>query len=502
MNSQTLSGLPPDLLLGAVRSERRRREWERCRADAAHFIDAHCWIDTEPTWERFRLWPAQRSAIAELTDHRRVVALKARQLGLSWLALALALHQAIFVPGTTSLFFSKGEKEARELLRRLRGMVDRLPDWLRPGLSAPTNTEELTFANESNVKIFPTTGGRSYTGSLAIVDEADWLVPDDKSGADRLPALLNAVKPTVDAGGRLVLLSSPRKAMPDSAFKAIYRAAKAGENSYRAVFLPWSARPGRTLEWYEEQKRDCLAQTGSLDDLQQEYPGTDAEALAPRSLDKRLPAEWLLACYSDKPAESRSPPHQPPPAIRGLVCYRWPRHGETFVIGADPAEGNPTSDDSAFTVLDAATWEEVASLAGRFEPSVFAAHIDAAGRYYHNAGVLVERNNHGHAVLLWLRDNSRLARLGGHDGNVGWLSSGKGKPLMYDAAADAFRQRETTIHTFATYVQLSSIEGATLRAPAGQKDDMATGYALALVALARGAAPSPSSFRPKTLGAR
>jgi hypothetical protein len=77
--------------------------------------------------------------------------------------------------------------------------------------------------------------------------------------------------------------------------------------------------------------------------------------------------------------------------------------------------------------------------------------------------VLVERNNHGHAVLLWLEDNSRLWRLEGHDGNEGWLTT-KGKALLYDAAADAFREGETLLHSFATFTQLASIEGATLRA--------------------------------------
>ena len=40
-----------------------------------------------------------------------------------------------------------------------------------------------------------------------------------------------------------------------------------------------------------------------------------------------------------------------------------------YVVGADPAEGNPTSDPSALEVLDADSGEEVASLAGRYEPA-------------------------------------------------------------------------------------------------------------------------------------
>jgi hypothetical protein len=96
---------------------------------------------------------------------------------------------------------------------------------------------------------------------------------------------------------------------------------------------------------------------------------------------------------------------------------------------------------------------------------------------------MVERNNHGWAVLQWLRENSRLIRLNGHDFQEGWLSSSKGKALLYDAAADALRNRETAVHTFGAFAQLSSIEGNTLHAPEGEYDDLAVAYALACTAM-------------------
>jgi hypothetical protein len=95
---------------------------------------------------------------------------------------------------------------------------------------------------------------------------------------------------------------------------------------------------------------------------------------------------------------------------------------------------------------------------------------------------LVERNNHGHAVLLWLREHGALWRLLGHDNREGWLSSAKGKALLYDTAADAFRNSETVLHSLATFTELASIEGSSLRAPDGEPDDRADSYALACVA--------------------
>ena len=73
-----------------------------------------------------------------------------------------------------------------------------------------------------------------------MVDEAD----SPERGADNLDGLLAAVKPTIDAGGRLILLSTADKSKPQSAFKRIYGAGKRGENGYRAMFLPWIGPTG------------------------------------------------------------------------------------------------------------------------------------------------------------------------------------------------------------------------------------------------------------------
>ncbi len=136
-------------------------------------------------------------------------------------------------------------------------------------------------------------------------------------------------------------------------------------------------------------------------------------------------------------------------------------------------------------MLDKLTGEEVASLAGKFQPAVFAAHIDALGKFFNRADAMIERNNHGHAVLLWLRDNSSLRILTGFDDKDGWHSTALGKTILYDTCADAFRNKETMLHNFTTFTQLSLIEGSTLRAPDGEMDDRADAYALALVARVR-----------------
>lgn len=459
------------------RTPEQQAEWERCRDDRAYFIRAYVQIynATLRQWIPFDLWPAQAELLAELPEHQRVVILKARQLGITWLVLGYALHLLVFFPVATVLLFSKRDDEAVELITRLTGMHARLPAWMRERVTV-SNDHTWQVSTGSQAMGFPTTGGDSYTASLVIADEFD-LVPDQGR-------LLGQIEPTIDAGGQLILLSRVDKSRPNSDFQRTYAGARAGKSDWHPVFLPWSARPERDQAWYDARKAAILARTGALDALWEQYPSSDVEALAPNARDKRFPGHWLAACY--RPLDPIPLGGDQLMALPQLTVYRRPEVGRSYVIGADTAEGNPNSDESACAVLDAATGEEVASLAGLFEPSVYAGHLAGLSGAYNRAPVLVERNNHGHAVLLWLRDHASGVRLlKGLDGREGWLTNSLGKAQLMNDGADALRDAQVVIHTLSCYQQLAGIEGATLRAPQGDHDDQAIGLLLAHVARAR-----------------
>lgn len=436
----------------------------------AQFLRRCVQIRTESgRWIPFELWDEQARGVGYLERHRLNVWLKARQLGCTWIALAFALHRVLTQPGTTVLLFSRRDTEAVEMLSRVKAMARRLPESMQPSVLVD-NDHTWQLGNEARILCFPTTAGDSYTASLVVVDEAD-LIPN-------LDRLMAAVKPTIDAGGQMLLLSRVDKHKPNSVFKSTYLSARDGASPWHPFFMPWHARPDRDREWYEEQKRDIFARTGSLDDLWEQYPETDDEALAPCQLDKRISALWISAVSSLRPATT----------VRDNLRIWEPPTGERrYVIGADPAEGNPQSDDSAATVLDLDLGTQVAVLQGKIEPTVFAHRLSDIATQYHNAAILCERNNHGHAVIAALESlGARVLK--GHDGRVGWLSSGKGKVLLYNECADAVRDKQVTIRCIQTASQLKSIEGGTLRAPDGDHDDLADAFALACVAMGDAAA--------------
>ena len=451
-------------------------EWLKCGADVRYFTQRYGWLynATAQAWLPFHLWAAQASTLEKMADARLLVMLKARQLGISWLCLAYALWLLIYHAPATVLLFSLREAEAVELLARLREMYARLPRWMQAKRVVRQRGTVMQLSNGSRALAFSTRGGRSYTGTLALVDEADF-VPE-------LGQFLNGVKPTIDAGGKLFLVSTSDKRRPVSTFKNLFRAAAQGVGDYRPLFLPWHSRPGRDATWHARTKAEMFAQRGTDDDFYAEYPATAEEALAPEELDRRIPYAWLQGVVDELPAIHG----QAIPPLPGLTVYVLPIDGRRYVMGVDPAEGNPNSDDSVATVLDAESWEEVANLVGKVEPGVFAHCIDQVGHFYNAADALVERNNHGHTVIRALREEGQTRVLDGYDNKPGWLSNIKGKPLLYDALAEAVRDGACTIRSVETASQVASIEASTLLAPKGLQDDRADSLALAVAALAYG----------------
>ena len=186
----------------------------------------------------FDTWPAQDEMLTEIEHSMRVIILKARQLGISWLLCGYALWKCLYWPMKTGLIFSKGLEEAAEMVRRIQGMYNRMPDSMKVDLPVMTgNTEELKFSNGSRIKAQAATktAGSSFTASFVLADEFAKMVWAND--------LYTSMKPTVDGGGQLIIVST---AVGNSnLFASLWEKAAAGLNSFKPLFLNWRARPDR-----------------------------------------------------------------------------------------------------------------------------------------------------------------------------------------------------------------------------------------------------------------
>jgi hypothetical protein len=468
--------------------DRTRSELDRCAADPAYFIDTHVRIqDTQGDGSElpFRLWDGQRSVLATFDASDRVIVLKARQLGISWLAVAYAVWLAVFRPGRLILVFSKGQLEADELLRRARFIYDRLPGWIqavaphRPGRDKAT-INEFGLANGSRIRSLPATrsAGRSFTASLILFDEAAF--------AEYAGELYNAAKPTIDHGGRIVIFSTANGI--GGFFHAQWTKAVAGTNGFATAFLPWWSRPGRDADWYAR----VLAEAHDPALVPQEYPANPTEAFV-ASGRSRFPYSWVSAQAANVRgpiAEDIAPVNLREMIADGsLALYATPaelaeRRVRAF-ISADPAEGRQAErgrtvdPDYSVAVLLDADGTEWGTLSGRWEPDEFAARLWTIAQVY-RVPVLVERNNHGHAVLLGLRHRGGVVLLAGHDGTPGWATTPATRPEAIAALAARLRDGRLAIRSQATIDEMQVFrvdETGKASAPPGHHDDRVMAWA-------------------------
>jgi hypothetical protein len=160
---------------------------------------------------------------------------------------------------------------------------------------------------------------------------------------------------------------------------------------------------------------------------------------------------------------------------------RKPDPTRLYLIGADPAEGGEKNDRSAVVVLDAASNAEVFSEEYNVPPDKFALILDKLARQYR--GILgVERNNHGHTVLLKLREYETPGLYIHPDEKYGWLTTQKTKPLMIDDLEIALREGLVSLSDKKTLGQLKIYEykknGGT-GAPSKYRDERVTAFAIA-----------------------
>jgi hypothetical protein len=189
-----------------------------------HFLDFVYILEPPPGKGRikFEKWPHIEEVIEALLTQERIVWLKSRQTGASWIIAALFLWQAMYFRGSHLLEFSQGQDECVELLWKSKYVYQQLPKELQVAPKSLDNQQNFEFPTmDSWIKAFPSTqkAGRSYTGTKAVFDEADfhpWLAEN-----------LSAVEPVLnDNGGQLILVSTSNPELADSVFKRHYRRAQ------------------------------------------------------------------------------------------------------------------------------------------------------------------------------------------------------------------------------------------------------------------------------------
>lgn len=230
----------------------------------------------------FELFQGQRRVAPLLVLGYWIIALKGRQLGLTWLMAAYTLWRLTHERRFTAIVVSSQKLYAFEFMRRVKWIYNRLPPHMRTPITTD-KIDELRFeAGSQETELFALVGtektARSLTGDLVVFDEA--------SRIEGLDGALTGVEPALEvAGGQLVLLST--SAGPQGAFYDTWCSTYGedgelldqegvGPTGFMPIFLHWSERPGRDRDWYQKQA-ERLRHLSPIA-VKQEYPETPAEA--------------------------------------------------------------------------------------------------------------------------------------------------------------------------------------------------------------------------------
>lgn len=434
-------------------------EWRRCQKDPEYFVSQFCWIHHPDGPRLIPMRDVQREILSVWEGNRATVSLKARQIGWSTMSALYSLWVTMYGEGRTVIILSRGQEFARDVLAKATFAYDRLPSWMQERVGIKNRTlEKLVLSNGSLIESLPSKKdpARGKTAHTLFADEFAFF--DDP--AQQWPSLL----PVVDVGGSLHILSSANGS--GTFFEDLYVDAKEGRNRFKAMFYSWRCVPERTDEWYEEQKLELNSWQ-----LHQEYPSNDVEAFI-RSGSPVFDVDRLMATEMIEPTEGEllaMGSMATFAAIDGgpMDLFQDSQRGSVYVIGADTARGLEFGDYSCATVLrlpeDGGPMVHVATLHGTMDPDVFGEAVMTLGRYYNDALVGVESNNHGISTLMKLRDggykNLFYRRVVGQrrekrTREMGWHTNKKSKPLMMDDLSQVLRTGELEVRCKATRREL------------------------------------------------
>lgn len=452
-------------------------------------------------WKLFDKYEEKNS----IGEGARIRILKGRQFGITTFHCIYYLDDVIWTPGRTNAIIAHEKEPLTRIFETVKRAYEKicLPENMKPKADTD-NIRELSF-NVTSSKIYVALKVRSGTVHKLHVSERAFIVDpvELKTGSYQAVPANGMITEETTAKGR----------------GEFYKAWSKGLG-WENIFLSWKDHKEYSVKkrpnfWFpehedylnehgltEEQKNwwmvkfaeidiDENSLISGIDLMKQEYPLTPEEAFVANSNTVFTNYQWiqekqfrridLLSLKSDYPIIAPK---------SNLIMWRERIPGVGYSIGADVAEGLSKGDNSCAYVINNEELRVEAVWHGKIEPEAFAQVLFLLGKYYNEAWLGIERNNHGLTVIDNIkRDYPNLYRQRVHDRlidglteKLGWTTSAKTKPLMIDDLKYLIRKEELVIYDteiikeFSDYVADDS--GRTNALP-GSNDDRIMALAIA-----------------------
>lgn len=376
-----------------MRKSSVKEEIIRCGHDPIYFINEYIRI-RHPTrgLVPFKTFKYQDRTLECFRKKRFNVILKPRQMGFTELVSAFVVWLMLFHPNQTVLCLATKAETAKQVVRRVRTGLKSLPRWLVIADITTDNKTSIELANGSSVKSISKSAdaGRSEALSLLIVDEAAHI--------DGFDDIWTGIRPTVSAGGRIIMLSTPLGV--GNVFHRTYADAIVGANDFNPVYVDWWEHPEHISDLVVDPK------TGKHTSS---WFRRETKGMSPREIAQEYECEFLAsgdtffgADLISWVAETVKPDFN---LDEGLQIYQEPVQGRKYIIGADSSTGS-SFDRSGDQVIDAESMDQVAELNALLKPKEHAKALIELGYRYNTALLVVENNAVGLSVIEHLKEAS------------------------------------------------------------------------------------------------
>lgn len=416
-------------------------EYMMCKQSFHYFCPKYIKIELPGGDMPLTPYKPQADLIDAMIQDKHVVVLKSRQIGISTITQAFICWLVTFHENVVVGLISKDAPEATDFARHIRGMVEKLPPWMKPpgGVSGPgfQKKTERSFILTNGSKVYaspvnPNAPEKTLRGkaiTFLVIDEAAFIKYLDEAWTSMVPALstnqMQAAKQGVPHG--TIILSTPNKTVGVGKwFYEKYTRATKGGDIFRPFEIHWKNIPelANDPKWYKTQ---CDLFENDPKKIQQELEMTF------------LPAggSFFDAETSIKLQSIKTEPIKRQRLFGGeMWTFQEAVDGASYLIGVDTASEHG-EDYSAITVWDVETLNQVWEYQGKCQVTDFCKVVMFAASSYPGI-VVIENNSYGNQVTETLSRADRHFNIysevmEGGKVKYGVTTNIKTRPLMIEA---------------------------------------------------------------------
>ena len=440
---------------------------------------------------------AIQKSISDCSNKRKMI-LKARQFGVSTGCLIEQFDYTITNRNVTSVILAHEQDSIKKLFRIPRRAYNYLDNSFKPVLDRGGGSKHELYFPLLNSRIYCDLESRGDTIHNLHISEMAFI-----KEPERVLATLQAVP--LDG---VVTIETTANGMGN----LYYDMWTDAEQPYAKLFFPWFMFPEyrigvESLELRDEELefKAKILKNFSIDltDQQFAYRRYKQKELGKLFLQEYPEDDQTCFLSSGGAAidlfkvKAMQDSHRPVLREDGNIkIYTEYDRRRKYAVGVDCAEG-VEGDSSVAVVFDAHTREQVACLrSASLKPYQFAEEIHRLCRLYWTEGRLwpllaVERNNHGHAVLLELNHHIQYPNLfhreidafeHKYDDQPGWVTDKITRPLMIDTFIEGLENNSLKLNDLTTLQECLTLvnEEGKIQAATGKHDDCIIACAIAI----------------------